>query len=214
MKNVIIFLLVFYSLTISGQDTISHIYGGCINSGLKLANDDSCPQGIFFEYENDSLNIFGTIGANCCGTHLALIKSYHDTIFISTIDTGILCTCGCEFCFNVKIPASIIDTIVCLNGTVFNTLKNVSSSIDENIENNIKLVPNPSKSNLTVIIGDIIEDLTLIELIDSRGVFIKAINLNSDDHLNIDLSDLRSGVYFVRFKMKNLSSFTRTFIKE
>jgi hypothetical protein len=214
MKNAVIFFLLVCSLTVSGQDTISHINGGCISSGKKYANDDSCPQGIFFKFENDSLNIFGTIGANCCGKHMAIIKSYHDTIFISSVDTGILCTCGCVFCFNLRIPVCITDTIINLNGTVYSTLKNYSSTMDRSIESNIEIVPNPAKNNLTVIIGDYIEDLTLIELIDTKGILLKSIKLSSRDDVNVDLSSLKSGAYFIRFKTKNNNTFTRTIIKE
>jgi Secretion system C-terminal sorting domain len=214
MKNAVIFLLLVCSLTVSGQDTISHINGGCINSEKKIANDDSCPQGIFFEYENDSLNIFGTIGANCCGTHLAIIKSSHDTIFISTVDTGMLCTCVCEFCFNIRIPVSITDTIVNLNGTIYSTLKNYSSTIDMSIESYIELVPNPAKNNLTVLIRDYIEDLVIMELINAQGILLRTIKLNSIDNINVDLSGLKSGAYFIRFKTKNNNTFTKTIIKE
>ena len=91
MKKIFLYFLLLYSVNVDGQDTISYKYRGCTDDGFKAASDNSCPPGVFFEYKNDSLTISGTLGTNCCGTHLAIVNHYPDTIYISSVDTGMLC---------------------------------------------------------------------------------------------------------------------------
>lgn len=212
MKNAVILLLLSCSLSVYGQDTLSHIYGGCINQ-TRLTGEDTCPEGIHFSYENDSLTIFGTMGANCCGTHLAVIEKFVDAVYISTVDTGMLCTCTCEFCFSIKIPASTNDTVVNLNGNVYN-ISRVINSIKNPIENSIEIFPNPAKTNITVKLREHVNQFARIELIDSHGVLAETITINGKSQIDLDVANIPRGTYFIRFVMRNSNSTAKKIILE
>lgn len=101
-------------------DTISYQTGNCINN-LKSSPNIVCMNGVNFRYGNDSLEIFGTVSANCCGSHLMTIERSASVINIATLDTGLLCLCTCDFCFSLKIKADVTENLVNFNGTLYST---------------------------------------------------------------------------------------------
>jgi hypothetical protein len=181
------------------QDTIHYITSACLHSP-KSNKGDSCPEGINFRYYNDSLEIYGTIVANCCGVHLAKILKQMDTIFITTMDTGQLCNCVCSFCFNVKLKISSGDTLVNLNDTTYN-LKSYINSADELKGGNtrIELYPNPTSNQLTIE-NKSSSKIRRIGITDISGRQIKSIEDNVRD---IDLSRIEKGLYFLKIDLNN-----------
>jgi hypothetical protein len=87
------------------------------------------------------------------------------------------------------------------------------SSDDVSLSDNISLYPNPTKNNLNILTASNLH-LEFATIFDVRGrqVFIK--NLNAPNSLNtIDVSQLHTGVYFIKIDLKN-SSTTKKFIVE
>lgn len=212
MKKILLLLLLSCSLTAYGQDTLSHIYGGCINQA-RLTGEDTCPEGIHFSYENDSLTIFGTISANCCGTHLAVIEKLVDAVYISTVDTGMLCTCTCEYCFSIKIPASTNDTMVNLNGSVYD-ISRVINSIKNPIDYSVEIFPNPARSEITVRLFNHPDQYERIELIDAQGLVVKVKQICRESQISLNLSKIPKGTYFIRLMSNKGGSITKKVILE
>ena len=209
-KVVAVFLIIQF-WNVNAQDTISHIIGGCVYNGLKTSYDEApCPLGVFFYYSNDTLIINGTIGANCCGTHFALIQTLNDTIFISTVDIGDLCLCTCGFCFEIRIPASITDTIVELNGTFYNT-KSGLYSIDNVYDKTIEIIPNPFDNQL--IIRTDLEIFHTIWICDVSGRVIRNIDYSNSKEIIIDTKSMHSGIYLIKFETTNKKTITKKIIK-
>lgn len=179
------------------QDTISHITSGCLNT-FKASTSDSCPEGVNFKYSGDTLKIYGTIGANCCGAHFLQIQKLNDTIYIASVDTGDLCLCSCAFCFEIGLKISSIDTIVSLNGEIFN-IKTVINSISTSLAppNKIVLYPNPTSGILKIDLKSIV-NIKCIRVTDISGRVIKEIEKNTRE---IDLSDFESGLYLIYFEL-------------
>lgn len=152
----------------------------------------------------------GRIGANCCGTHLAIIKQQLNSITITTVDTGNLCTCGCLYCFEIKIPVTITDTIVLLNGYIYN-IKNILN-FTKNIEldnNNIELFPNPMGDNLSFKINGNFR-VRSVTITDISGKQIKKYNLPQGQ---IDLKGIAKGVYIIYFETDNSNRIAKKIIK-
>ncbi|WP_100801762.1 T9SS type A sorting domain-containing protein [Ulvibacter sp. MAR_2010_11] len=88
--------------------------------------------------------------------------------------------------------------------------RDVVKSFAENASEAIKLHPNPTTSNLTIEMLDMKFDEIIV--FSSLGTVIKTIDPDSDN-LTIDVSNLASGMYFVRFVSEGLAV-TKRFIKE
>lgn len=84
-------------------------------------------------------------------------------------------------------------------------------SFTEASEDNIKLYPNPTRSQLTIDVLD--ERYTEIIIFSSTGTIVQEIN-PKEDSLSVDVSKLSSGMYFVRFVSKEGLAVTKRFIKQ
>ena len=84
-------------------------------------------------------------------------------------------------------------------------------SFTEAAEDNIKLYPNPTRSQLTIDILDETYDEVII--FSSTGTIVQQIN-PKEDSLSIDVSKLSSGMYFVRFVSKEGLAVTKRFVKQ
>lgn len=84
-------------------------------------------------------------------------------------------------------------------------------SFTEASKDNIKMYPNPTRSQLTIDILDAEYDEIII--FSSTGTIVQKINPKVDA-LSVDVSKLSSGVYFVRFVSKEGLAVTKRFIKQ
>ena len=81
----------------------------------------------------------------------------------------------------------------------------------EDSQNNIKIYPNPTVSELTIEIADKTYDK--ITVFSSTGAIVQNIDPN-EDALSMDVSNLPAGMYFVRFVSKDGLAVTKRFIKQ
>ncbi len=207
MKRVIliVFVLIQFGF-INAQDTIQHVTSNCISETYKSASLDTCPNGIFFEHLDDTLIIYGRIMANCCGAHFAIVENQYDTIYISTIDTGYLCTCICSYCFEIRIPATTQDTIVEIDNIVYNTKRKVNSIRTNELENDlIKIIPNPIDDYFKLIAD--FKKIKSIWISDLSGRVIKVIRDFQNGLINI--SSFGTGIYLL-----NLETFDNKIISK
>ncbi len=84
-------------------------------------------------------------------------------------------------------------------------------SFTEASKDNIKLYPNPAKSQLTIDVLD--ETYEEIIIFSSTGTIVQKMNPKQDS-LSVDVSKLSSGMYFVRFVSKDGLAVTKRFIKQ
>lgn len=110
------------------------------------------------------------------------------------------------------IPYNEFGSCIVSNSVLFNTDNNILSSTNE-IEgvSSIELFPNPISANTSLNIAldsKVGKDLSL-ELVDINGRVIKSINNQSivtgSNILNVDISDVEAGIYFVRLRDGNAS---------
>jgi hypothetical protein len=208
---IIVFLTLLIGINYS-QDTISHIISGCVYQEKSTIDEEPCPLGVHFTYENDSLIIYGTIGANCCGTHFAIVQILRDTVFIATQDTGQLCNCVCGFCFELKVPATLTDTIVNLNGTIYNSKALISSINDNKYDENITVLPNPFVNELKIKSDR--EFIQTILINDFAGRIIQNINCSNQNEISIDTRAMLPGLYLISLKTLDNRLITKKIIKE
>jgi hypothetical protein len=176
----------------NAQDTLKHTTGPCIGTDVM----EPCPPGINFYFHNDSLDIFGTIYANCCGEHFIAIDRSEGYIRLHTFDTGMLCTCTCKFCFKVVLPASVLDTVVEINGHVYRTI----NAINEIYSNNcIELYPNPAETNL-LIKTRVGAEIVKYSIFQVQGTMVRSSEYKTN---LIELEGLSPGVYFIQFELSN-----------
>jgi hypothetical protein len=214
-RKIFVLLILFVGLIVRGQDTCSYLTSACLGEVLKSAENTSFLDEVHFAFNNDTLSVSGMIEANCCGTHLALIEMRHDTIFISTTDTGILCMCDCKYSFKIKVPATSVDTIVNLRGTNYNTKDPAYSSIATNKqERGFSIVPNPANNLITLSIEDYLNGLKEISILNSSGMTLKKIPVGGGQSIDVDLSKFESGVYFVKIETMDSKSITQKLIKK
>ena len=80
------------------------------------------------------------------------------------------------------------------------TIQNTGTAIENfSNENRFQISPNPFEDNLNIQFLKSIDELESLTIIDVMGRAVKELNnLNTNQTLSINLSDLKSGVYFVR----------------
>jgi hypothetical protein len=80
------------------------------------------------------------------------------------------------------------------------TIQNTGTAIENfSNENRFQISPNPFEDNLNIQFLKSIDELESLTIIDVMGRVVKELNnLNTNQTLSINLSDLKSGVYFVR----------------
>jgi len=82
-----------------------------------------------------------------------------------------------------------------------------------NINNEIKIIPNPA--NKSCIVKYDSKNGDHLNLINSNGQVVKTINIiNSNDEVNLSLSNINQGLYFVQINRKNGQSITSRMIVE
>jgi hypothetical protein len=206
MKKIFLLIILTAITTINtfSHDTIIFKRGSCLSSGL------ICAKGINFNYKSDTLMIFGTLDANCFVTNHAAVEKIRDTIFISTIDS-FDSECGCGICIEIKILASQEDTIVMLDGVVYNT-KSSLNSINESVNYSklIKIFPNPVNEILNIEVPDRIR-LSKIILIDLTGRLVYTFGTTIR---TINLEKIESGSYFMVFNTEYNGKVIKRIIKE
>jgi hypothetical protein len=186
----IIFLMAFWT-TGFAQDTNTYITSPCFDH---IDISDSCPAGINFRFMNDTLEIYGTIEANCCGEHFVVIKRLEDIISIYTIDTGQLCNCMCHYCFSFKIPASTSDTVIRFNDVVYHPFSYIQPDM---IDANIELFPLPAFDKLNIITRGNVR-INNYRILDLMGNTISSASLSQPF---IYLNTFNSGMYFIQFSL-------------
>jgi hypothetical protein len=93
--------LLLFNNTVLAGDTIKYLTGKC--GQIKRGNLRD-RENIRFRLANDTLHIWGSINANCCGEHL-LIKTQNGNSFnFEPFEIGRVCRCMCFYPFDVKIP--------------------------------------------------------------------------------------------------------------
>jgi len=147
----IIIISVIIGISVYSQSTISYITGSCVAMGN--GSNTNCPAGINFLYLGDTLKIYGTISASCCGTHLAVISSRYDSIYIIQKDSGVTCECICNYCFEIKIPKSLNDSIVSINEKAY-LIQSASAINSNNANTNFRIYPNPTTDLIFIDCGN------------------------------------------------------------
>lgn len=68
------------------------------------------------------------------------------------------------------------------------------------IIDNVVLYPNPAQNSVHINLGDfsVLDVLVTIEILNERGVLVKRQQFNTQDHVNLDISNLPNGIYFAK----------------
>jgi hypothetical protein len=209
---IIISLLLVLNYSAKSQDTTHYVVGYCL---LKNQQDTApCPPGINFNYFNDTLEIFGTIQANCCGTHLAIIHYINtDTIIVHQVDTGYTCDCDCEFCFEIFLPVSQNDSFVVIKGHFYN-IQDIIHGIrsDQYISSSIQIFPTPADNLINIRLISELDHIENIVVSDFVGKAISKINCFNKNEIVVDLANLKGGIYLMSFTTTEGKIFTRKFV--
>jgi hypothetical protein len=164
-----------------------------------------------FQRLGDSISISGMIGANCAGTHIAIISRSGDSIFVTSMDTGQLATCSCVYTYNLKVKVSLSDSILVFNQMVYNL-----NSVIDGIE-----VVNQKDDLIDVYYDPTIESLRIEQ---KSGVVMNSVSIYdnvgclklsvANDRSIIDMSGYKSGLYILEFVMVDNRHITRKIMKK
>ena len=170
------------------RNEINYITSSCSDKGTS-----SC--GLFLEkhfiIQDDTLHIYGNIQLNCCGNKTVTVHNVNDTVFIRDFETGIECTCTCNFCFAINVPNIYEDSIkVSFDGQIFTAIKGIVSVSNIPFDNPIKIFPNPATNQIQIITSEKINEIELFNM-ESELVLTTR---NKD----INIEQLASGMYIVK----------------
>lgn len=93
---------------------------------------------------------------------------------------------------------------------VFEVKVEAPLSVDDFQANNFSLYPNPAKDNFILETNAAL--MSAIQITDINGRIVKSMNLSGVSNTSVDVSDLKSGMYFVSVQTDNGSGTTK-FIK-
>jgi hypothetical protein len=79
-------------------------------------------------------------------------------------------------------------------------------STDDFIEKNINVYPNPTTQQLTIDYTPAIQQLSIVNLL---GQSLKTLKINDLGRLNVDVSDLPTGVYFLKINEKDMKKWVK-----
>ncbi len=77
------------------------------------------------------------------------------------------------------------------------------SSQDFDIENRIKVYPNPANEFVNINLSDYLNEVNKIEIINVQGKIFSSIKINNESLVKIPLYNLSNGVYFARIESTN-----------
>ncbi|WP_460218784.1 DUF7619 domain-containing protein [Psychroserpens sp. MEBiC05023] len=80
-----------------------------------------------------------------------------------------------------------------------------SLSITETSFTSFDMFPNPAKEQITIVMNDVSFESTEISIMDLQGKLIVNHNISGDNRLEVDISSLHSGLYFVKVTVNTAS---------
>lgn len=207
IRPLILFLVLVISFCAYSQDTIStHITSGCLTD-LRFAGP---PEYHFFRTA-DSITIYGRIGANCGSSHIAIIRRTTEAIIVTTKDTGDMATCSCNFNFKITFQASLSDSLIIFNDSLFNLNEIVDGLFDlEERSGLIDVFFDPAIESLRIGVTAGIQ-IKQLNIFDNYGRLILS-TLN--DKSLIDMSGFESGIYLLNFKLYDNSHIMKKVAKK
>jgi len=198
-------------------------YGGnVIVHDMLIHNDELYVSGVF-NYAGDvpAMGIAKWNGSTWCGFGLngwgantlpgttdslngycTTMDFYHDTLFVKAGDT-----------LNGQFTNFIIRSKGVLQIDTCSTPLSINESIALN-ENNIHIFPNPAQNYLNIQLNNPLSKDLEIQFYDIVGKQIKSYSLkNVQPHNKIDISELKSGVYFIKVGVGNDEFVFEKFVK-
>ena len=92
-------------------------------------------------------------------------------------------------------------------------LSNVAVTDNSNAYDNlIKISPNPVNEHLIVNLEELNARIVDMSIINTAGATVKQVECNSEESMNIDVSELSSGVYYLCVKTEKFSAFKKFFV--
>lgn len=195
-----VFSLVDY---VNVPDTISGYFtSSCKTTGLPYPEPE-------YRHIGDKLYMSGIIGANCAGTHLAIIKRSGDSIYVTTKDTGNLATCHCDFSFMLPLTSSTTDSVLVFNGVVYH-LNTLSDGFGEVKVGNkqINVYYDPTIECLRIEQKSAVM-INSVSIYDSLGCLQLSV---ANDRSIVDMSGFKSGMYILDFEFVDNQHLTRKII--
>jgi hypothetical protein len=203
MKKILLLLISLnIALFSQAQDTVSNIVSGpCENDfgGMILP----CPETPAISVIGDSIVLFGQMGGNCGQAHMAEIIRIHSKLFVQKLDTGLMTTCTCHYCYRFSIKLQPGDSFLIVQNITYNltNLSNRSPRVEEQVKVSY------SNKSLKVYSGDAaLSDR--IEIYSVTGELILKIPGNMQNFQEVNIA-LRPGIYLIK-----ISSGNRSFVKK
>lgn len=206
----IVFNKVAYSIgsIVDHQHVTETICGYLTSKCMTIEGPYPEPQ---FKRLGDSICITGKIGANCAGTHLAIIKRSGDSIIVTSKDTGQLATCWCVYNFRLSVKTNPTDSLLVFNQIVYN-LSSISDGINEmEVGNDLVDVFYDSSVDDLKIYPKAGMKMNSLSIYDHSGCLQLTI---ANDRSRVDMSGFKSGLYLLDFLTTDNRHILRKIIKK
>lgn len=93
-----------------------------------------------------------------------------------------------------------------LGSSIWKAVGSIGISEKPIVEDNISVYPNPTKGNLTIEFDDYLLEPTYVKVYKSSGNLVFSGKYEDVKTIHVDLSDLDSGVYFIKIRNGNYST--------
>jgi hypothetical protein len=172
----------------------NYITSSCLSEGTS-----PCGYLKHFVIKDNTVQVYGFIGGNCCSEKTATAIIVNDTIYIRTFESGLMCTCSCGYCFEIIVPDINKDSVpVVFDNQLYMAKSDPVSTGKYQINNQIKIYPNPTSKDLIVDFPEVKFNNIKIEICDMRGQTIYREKNLQGTVLEINLGRFESGIYLIK----------------
>lgn len=133
--------------------------------------------------------------ADLCSNEIGTVNQAGDIVFHGNFGASTITSFGVDINNNLYVVA------FGNGGSIYKVKDNTPLSVDDNEMNNIVLYPNPAKDYVTIGFGN--ENVSQVSIINLNGNFVNTFENPNNKTLQVDVSNLSAGVYFVKITTIN-----------
>lgn len=163
-----------------------------------------------FEILNDTLVISGFYFGNCGARKTVTTNFSGDTVLVKIWETGEFTTCGCGFCFEIRVPDIFTDSVlVNFNGQLKTAL--ITGNWEKEMDiTSFELFPNPANDVINISFNNLNNACFKYLITDMRGIVHQSGELESGDNaIHLNRKNLKVGIYILTISDNELQTYIR-----
>ncbi len=151
-----------------------------------------------FEIIDDTLVISGFYYGNCGTTKTATVNYSGDTIVVKIWETGEHTTCGCGYCFEIKVPDVHTDSVLVNFNNELKTATITGINETQMSEESFDVYPNPAEDVITIDLKNRNTECFEYSIFDIKGKIRQTGNVDYENNtIELNRANINSGMFIL-----------------